>query len=224
MLTTPMATGGPPIASDAASARKQRLGEVLLGQGMITPAQLEEALRVQRTLAPGKRLGQILVEQEVLTRQQLTEVLGRELTASGGTRRQLGGLLVEAGVIDDAQLGTALAFQRRTGLRLGEALLQLDLISEGALREALCAQLGVAFVQPRDLHVHPGLGNVLSRKYAQRHRVVPISQVGNALTVVMADPSRADVVRELTASTGCRIVVVTTTLDAFQRAFSQVYG
>jgi hypothetical protein len=224
MLTTQMATGVPPSATDAATPRKQRLGEILLGQGMITQSQLEEALRVQRTLAPGKRLGQILVEQEVLTRQQLTEVLGRELTAQGSARRQLGGLLVEAGVIDDAQLGTALAFQRRTGLRLGEALLQLDLISEGTLREVLCAQLGVAFVDPRELHVHPGLGSVISRKYAQRHRVVPISQVGNALTVVMADPSRVDVVRELAASTGSRIVVVTTTLDAFQRAFSQVYG
>jgi hypothetical protein len=202
---------------------RRLFGEVLVDAGLITPRQLEEALRVQRTLMPNLRLGQILVEQEVLTRQQLSEALSREIGRSE-RRNRLGELLVEAGIITDQQLESALRFQRRTGLRLGEALLQLDFLTETALKEALCGQLGVAFVRPDELHVHPGLGSVISRKYAQHHRVVPISRVGDTLTVIMADPANGDVVRELQATTACRISVVTTTQDGFHRAFTQVYG
>jgi hypothetical protein len=202
---------------------RRLFGEVLVNAGLITPSQLEEALRVQRTLMPNLRLGQILVEQEVITRQQLSETLSREIGRSE-RRHRLGELLVEAGVITADQLESALRFQRRTGLRLGEALLQLDCLTESALKEALCGQLGVAFVRPDQLHVHPGLGSVISRKYAQRHRVVPISRAGDTLTVIMGDPANGTLVRELQASTGCRISVVTTTQDGFHRAFTQVYG
>jgi type IV pilus assembly protein PilB len=208
----------------SAPAPSRRLfGQVLVGAGLITQAQLDEALRVQRTLMPNLRLGQILVEQEVITRQQLSEALSREIGRSE-RRHRLGELLVEAGVISEDQLQSALRFQQRTGLRLGEALLQLDCLTESALKEALCGQLGVAFVRPDQLHVHPGLGSVISRRYAQRHRVVPISRVGDTLTVIMTDPANRELVRELQASTGLRISPVTTTQDGFHRAFTQVYG
>jgi type IV pilus assembly protein PilB len=172
---------------------------------------------------PNLRLGQILVEQEVITRQQLSEALSREIGRSE-RRHRLGALLVEAGVITEDQLQSALRFQQRTGLRLGEALLQLNCLTESVLKEALCGQLGVAFVRPDQLHVHPGLGSVISRRYAQRHRVVPISRVGDTLTVIMGDPANGDLIRELQASTGLRISAVTTTQDGFHRAFTQVYG
>src|SRR5262249_10562433 len=49
-----------------------RLGEILIKHGLITDAQLQEALHRQKTLKTYKPLGQILVDQQVLTAPQLT--------------------------------------------------------------------------------------------------------------------------------------------------------
>ncbi len=52
----------------------QKIGEIILNQGLITPQQLEEALNVQRE-GNKERLGEILVEMGVISREELYGVL-----------------------------------------------------------------------------------------------------------------------------------------------------
>lgn len=52
----------------------QRIGEIILSQGLITPQQLEEALKV-RSEGNKERLGEILVEMGAITKEELYEVL-----------------------------------------------------------------------------------------------------------------------------------------------------
>ncbi|MFH0738274.1 MAG: ATPase, T2SS/T4P/T4SS family [Candidatus Omnitrophota bacterium] len=54
-----------------------RLGELLVKEGLITQAQLEQAIRVQRQ--DGGRLGEILVKQGVLKEEQAVAALGKQL-------------------------------------------------------------------------------------------------------------------------------------------------
>lgn len=224
--TITLARAGTAAAPPAAEtpSRRRRLGEFLVGEGLITPKQLDEALRVQRESAPGKRLGQILVEQAVLAPDRLVAALGRALQAPGGRKDQLGAILVEAGVLTGEQLDAALRLQRRMGLRLGEVLLQLDFVAEAPIKEALCRQVGVAFVDPEELSIESGAADLVSRKYAQRHRVVPIAQGDGTITLLMADPTNGQVLRDVEVSTGRRVQAVTSTQPAFQKAFSRVYG
>jgi type IV pilus assembly protein PilB len=56
-----------------------RLGEVLLEAGHITEAQLERALRHQKTSAVRKRLGEVLVESGVITEDMLNAALSKRL-------------------------------------------------------------------------------------------------------------------------------------------------
>lgn len=57
--------------------------------------------------------------------------------------RPLGRLLVEQGLLDEAQLEAALAEQRQSGRRLGEILLARQLLSGAELLQALAAQHGL---------------------------------------------------------------------------------
>jgi hypothetical protein len=50
---------------------EERLGEVLVSLGLVAPAQLEEALREQRST--GRRLGEILVSRGLVRPDQLAE-------------------------------------------------------------------------------------------------------------------------------------------------------
>ena len=52
----------------------QRIGEILISQGSITPQQLEEALKIQKE-GNKKRLGEILVEIGVISKEELYETL-----------------------------------------------------------------------------------------------------------------------------------------------------
>jgi predicted transglutaminase-like cysteine proteinase len=59
------------------SLQRNRLGELLVLNGVISPQQLKEALGLQRSL--NLPLGQVLVEQQVVSRNQLRYTLGRQL-------------------------------------------------------------------------------------------------------------------------------------------------
>jgi hypothetical protein len=200
------------------------LGQLLLGEGVITEAQLDGALSFQRRHAPHLRLGQILIQQEILTPESLQQTLLRVGLASSQGKRRLGAILVEAGILSEAELTTALAHQRRTGLRLGDVLLQLDLVPEQAVKEALGTQTGVAFVAPEAISLDPTVIRLVSRRYAQHHRVVPLGLAAGVLTVLVADPSNDGLMRELEATTGHRVRAVTSTQAAFRRALGAAYG
>jgi type IV pilus assembly protein PilB len=57
----------------AVTARKTRLGDLLIERGRVTPAQLEEALRRQRE--SGQRLGEILVAMKLVTEEEIARAL-----------------------------------------------------------------------------------------------------------------------------------------------------
>ncbi|MFH1856052.1 MAG: ATPase, T2SS/T4P/T4SS family [Candidatus Omnitrophota bacterium] len=60
-----------------ADKERKKLGEILLGSGLITSQQLSEALEIQKTT--DKRLGNIIIEKGILTGKQIYAALGYQL-------------------------------------------------------------------------------------------------------------------------------------------------
>jgi len=63
--------------SEPARATKLRLGDVMVGQKLITPQQLTQALEQQKR--SGRRLGRVLVEGGLCTDEQIAEAVARQL-------------------------------------------------------------------------------------------------------------------------------------------------
>jgi hypothetical protein len=80
--------------------------------------------------------------------------------------RPLGVLLVEQGVISEAELETALADQAAMGKPLGEILIAHGFSSRPAIQDALAEQAGVMFEPERGFGT--GLRGLLARKHRQR--------------------------------------------------------
>ncbi|MFY9578645.1 MAG: hypothetical protein WAQ33_04920 [Gaiellaceae bacterium] len=154
------------------------LGVLLAERGLLTEGELEDALDEQQR--SGRLLGEILVGRGYLTGWTLTRVLteqhGVELLSAGGAEerpgkdavaqppqaqptpagagtawRPLGRLLVETGVLEEAELKDALAEQARGGRRLGEVLVSRGSVSGDALARALAAQHGVELEPTEEL-------------------------------------------------------------------------
>ena len=61
-------------------------------------------------------------------------------------RKKIGECLVQAGLITEADLQTALAEHKRSGERLGAVLVRMNLATERQIAKALAYQLGFAYV------------------------------------------------------------------------------
>ena len=212
----------PPEEADASTSIEAeahvRLGELLLAEGLVTPSQLEEALRVQSAPDHYAPLGHILIAQKIITRDQLLSVLERHRRSS-----KLGDILLKSREISRTQLEAALEEQRRTQQPLGEVLLRLGYISEERLRVALCRQLHIRFFNLDTIILDSTLRNLVSEKFATKHRTVPVSRIGNLLILAMDDPTQTRLVDELQSSTGLKIEVITSTSAHITRALERLY-
>jgi type IV pilus assembly protein PilB len=124
-------------------------------------------------------------------------------------KKRLGELLIEAGVIDDAMLHSALGHQRRWGGRIGQAILDLKLASEAAIIDALARKLGfevarLGFLEP---HALESALKLVGKDFAVRHTVFPMSADHATLTVAMADPTNLSITDELSFRTNRRVKV-----------------
>jgi len=195
-----------------------RLGELLVAEGLVTPTQLEEALRVQRAPDRYAPLGHILITQKIVTRDQLLSVLERHRRSS-----KLGDILLKSREINRTQLEAALADQQRTQQPLGEVLFRLGYISEERLRVALCRQLHIRFFNLDTIILDPTLRNLVSEKFAMKHRTVPVARIGNLLVLAMDDPTQSRLVDDVGSTTGLKIEVITSTSDHITRALERLY-
>jgi hypothetical protein len=220
MLRTP-ATGAQrtAVAASEESPSGRRFGEVLVEEKIITPEQLETALRLQAASRIYVPLGQVLLANRVITRKQLNAQLHRHKK-----RSRLGDILVKAGRITEEQLYAALAHQRRTPMPIGQALIRLGYVNDMLMRDALCTQLHVNFFDLDPIWIDQRLTRFISERFATRHLIVPLLQIRDILVVAMDDPSRAEFVERLQESLNLHIEIVTTTPQKLEAAMARLYG
>jgi type IV pilus assembly protein PilB len=111
--------------------------------------------------------------------------------ARPGGRRRFGELLVDAGILSEAQLDEALA-AKTLDERIGQTLLRLGLIDEVEVAHALASQLGINVVDLTGLQPDPMALARVPGWLAERHQLVPVRYADGVLSLAMADP--ADVV------------------------------
>ena len=208
-------------ALQAAAAEGDRIGDLLIREGLITPAQLESALQEQRELQDDgwTPIGHILVSRQLVTRTQLIATLKRHRK-----RLSLGDTLVKMGLITEDQLHTALEERRRSGRRLGETLQELRYVTEEMFRRALSMQLHIKFLNLDTMVLDTSLAKLVNEKYAMKHLLLPVGKTGNLLLVAMDDPTNTGLIHDLQSSTGLNIEVMTSTTQCIRRAYSRLYG
>jgi type II secretory ATPase GspE/PulE/Tfp pilus assembly ATPase PilB-like protein len=210
---------GPIVSVNLASPKDPQLGTLMLEEGLISDSQLHEALRTQRELDVYRPLGQILVDQKAITAKQLNLFIDKH-----HKRARLGEILLKSKIITGEQLEIALSYQKTTSLPLGEMLVRLNYINEETMRQALCKHLNIPFIDLDKFTIDPILRKLINKSYAKNNRVIPISNLGNTITLAMEDPTSTEVIKELRSSTGFSIHVVTSTSSKIRRTFAKLYG
>ncbi|MBD7983024.1 Flp pilus assembly complex ATPase component TadA [Sporosarcina sp. Sa2YVA2] len=138
------------------------------------------------------------------------------------TRKRLGDLLVESGLITEAQLSTALEEKPRDQ-KLGDSLLQRGYITEQQLIEVLEFQLGIPHVNLYRYPFDPKLFNIVPKEFAKRNSIVPLKAEGDRLFVAMSDPMDYLSVDDLRLSTGFHIETAIASKDDILKTISKYY-
>jgi type IV pilus assembly protein PilB len=124
-------------------------------------------------------------------------------------RIRLGESLVEAGLINSAQLDQALARKSTTGERIGEALVALGFITERDLVRTLAKDADIPFLESNDLRVDSSVIGLVTAAAARANNLVPLRADGRALVVAMSNPFDIGVIRSLERASGRQIRTVT---------------
>src|SRR6266571_1477911 len=139
-------------------------------------------------------------------------------------RKRLGEILVEAGVLADAQLRAALAEQRRWGGPLGRILVDMKLITEEAMVAALSHQLNFPSVNLDQVKVDRSVVDLIPGDLAEQFGVIPFAAQGKFLDVAMSDPTNLGVIDELRIRTRLNVRPYLAGPKAIERALARYYG
>ena len=101
---------------------------------------------------------------------------------------RLGDVLVQQQLISQEQLAQALEQQRATGNKLGRLLIDAGLITEEALAHGLARQLRAAVVNLKSFPLKSETVRLLPESPARRHRAIVLEDKGEQLLVGLVDP------------------------------------
>ncbi len=136
------------------------------------------------------------------------------MTSSQDTKSyQIGQLLLDAGAVTQEQVDAALEHQRAKGNRmlLGEVLVQMGFCDEEQIMGCLAQAYEMPFVRVSPKVADPNVTDLLPRQFCEKHMVLPLFKVRNALTLAVHEPSNVFLVEEVARLTGCRVHVVCAT-------------
>ncbi len=135
---------------------------------------------------------------------------------SAASSKRLGRILVQAGLVTEAQLEEALAAMA-DGNTLTGALDDLGHASESAIAHAVADQMGLVFIDLGAYDIDPNAATSLSSDLARRYTVLPVKIQDDELMVAMSDPANIFAIDDLRIVTGYEIKpVVAVESELFQ--------
>jgi len=137
---------------------------------------------------------------------------------------RLGELLLRDQIISPEQLQRAQEESRKSGDRLGNALIKTGAIPEEDLTQFLSKQYGVPAVNLAEFDIDSEVIALVPKDVAIRHRVVPINRAGSSLIVAIADPSNILAIDDLKFVTGYNIEAVVASDVGISDAIERYYN
>jgi len=158
--------------------------DILIKEGLLAEKQAVHASRLRSKLTRPKPLLEIVKELGYVTDEQVTAAIRKNKLSM-----RIGSLLVELGLISEADLESAFQIQRasQTPQKIGEVLVKNNFIKEFKLLEALSLQLGYPFIDPRFTNLDLSLLHQVPSTYRAKATYIPIERVEHKVVVAFAN-------------------------------------
>jgi len=125
------------------------------------------------------------------------------------TWKDIGTLLLEYGLIVEKDLTEGIKLQKETGLRLGEALVQLGKVSMEDIDWVLSKQLDIPFVIVEDISPNYELLNKFQKEFLIENKILPLYETDDQISIVTEDPFNKPAIGFIEESFGKQVNIST---------------
>ena len=101
--------------------------------------------------------------------------------------KRLGDMHLELGLITEGQLKEAIDYQEKEKARLGTTLVKHHYITEGQLIDALRMQLGIDYIDLTRVDISPEMSRFVPKNLAKKQQIVPVRNSKDKLYMSMND-------------------------------------
>lgn len=140
-----------------------------------------------------------------------------------GFKEKLTNVLIKKNLLKESDLEKALSVQKEKGGSLSEILVNAGYISKNDLMLVLSEKLGIPPMNLSRYKVDPSVIKLIPKKIAKNYKIMPISKMGNTLTVALADPLNIFVMDDIKTLTGLKVIPIVTTDKDINEAIRQYY-
>lgn len=143
-------------------------------------------------------------------------------------KEHLGTLLVQAEIITQNDLATALKKAESTGKRLGQVLIDEEMASEEEITNFLSIQLGYPHIKLEHTFIDGDVAQLITEMFARRHGLLPLYRADTpnrkVIVVAMTDPANLVVHDEVKNALGSEIFVTLATQREMSRFIDRIWG
>ena len=132
-------------------------------------------------------------------------------------------ILIKSKRLTLEQLEEALNLHKQKDVPLRTILIEKNLISEEELLSLLSKQLYIPTLHLAKYKFDPAVVNLVAEHTARQYGIIPISRMGDTLTVAMSDPLNIFALDDLKTLTGCNIDSVLSAEEEILKAIDTYY-
>jgi general secretion pathway protein E len=138
--------------------------------------------------------------------------------------RLIGQLLVDMGAVAATTVDTALELQAEKSGRIGQILIEMEVIDAAQLARALARQLSLPFVEEIDAEtIDPRLVADVSLSYVRTNGVLPIEADGDRAIVAVSDPLNTFAIDDMRVILNCEVELVVAAPEVVNQAMHRVF-
>ncbi|MFH0762413.1 MAG: ATPase, T2SS/T4P/T4SS family [Candidatus Omnitrophota bacterium] len=120
-------------------------------------------------------------------------------------KERLTQILIDNKLITKEQLGQALEVQKKKGGRLSDIIVDLKFIKEKESISSLSAELGFPLIDLKRFKIDYEITKLIPPEISRHYQIIPLSKIGETITLAMADPLNIFAIDHVKALTGFKI-------------------
>jgi type IV pilus assembly protein PilB len=140
-----------------------------------------------------------------------------------GLKEELVQILIDTKLLTPEQLDEALKIQKEKKGKLRDILVSQKYVNQNDLMAALSQRLGIPPISLRKVKINKDVVTLIPEELARRYIFIPVSKIGNTLTIAMADPLNVFAIDDIKTLTKFAIQPIISTEDEIIAALDKYY-
>lgn len=136
----------------------------------------------------------------------------------------LGDILFGSQIITESDIAAALEEQKRSGVRFGEALVTLGIVTQEDIDWALSNQLDIPYIRLKKEMIDPDAVQLVPAALARKFNLIPLIKAGSELNIAIADPLNRPAIEAVEQLTGCSVNISVALIREIREMIEACYG